>query len=79
MPAPRIATRASESGTFRSASDLRTASSTAADEIETAPLAISVSLRTYFPAITTELSIRPSTLPADPAGSSSLSFAIAWL
>ena len=56
------------------------ASSTAAEEMETAPLAISVSLRTNLPAITAELRSRPSTLLAEPAGSpvSSLAGAIAW-
>eukprot|EP00967_Tisochrysis_lutea_P103004 scaffold155314_cov47-Tisochrysis_lutea.AAC.2 len=52
----------------RSSGVFSTASSTAADEMETAPLAISVSERTNLPAITAELSSRPSTLPAEPAG-----------
>ena len=70
LPAPMMVTRASESGLSRSATDLSTASSTAADEIETAPLAIPVSERTNLPDMTAVLSSRPSTFCAEPGISS---------
>mmetsp|Transcript_40463 Transcript_40463/g.81089 ORF Transcript_40463/g.81089 Transcript_40463/m.81089 type:complete len:238 (-) Transcript_40463:630-1343(-) len=71
LPAPTTVTRSSGNGLPRSTIALRIASSTAADEMETAPLAISVSERIYFPAMTAEFSRRPITLPALPAMSSS--------
>mmetsp|Transcript_11705 Transcript_11705/g.27521 ORF Transcript_11705/g.27521 Transcript_11705/m.27521 type:complete len:289 (+) Transcript_11705:397-1263(+) len=70
LPAPMMVTRASESGLSRSASDLSTASSTAAEEMETAPCAMPVSERTNLPDMTAVLSSRPSTFWAEPGISS---------
>ena len=65
-------------GNITDAAEPLAVSSTAADEIDTAPLAISVSERMNLPAITAELSRRPSTLPPlPPRGSSSVAGAMA--
>mmetsp|Transcript_29520 Transcript_29520/g.57088 ORF Transcript_29520/g.57088 Transcript_29520/m.57088 type:complete len:287 (-) Transcript_29520:609-1469(-) len=78
LPAPIMATRTSFRDWERSSGHLSTASSTAAEEMETAPFAISVSDRTYFPDMTAVLSSLPRTLPALPGmASSSVSVEIA--
>mmetsp|Transcript_18792 Transcript_18792/g.61982 ORF Transcript_18792/g.61982 Transcript_18792/m.61982 type:complete len:278 (+) Transcript_18792:397-1230(+) len=77
LPAPMTQTDVLSRGMPRSSGARRTASSTAALEMETAPFAICVSERTNLPAMTAELSSRPSTLPAEPAGSLSDSGAMA--
>mmetsp|Transcript_13620 Transcript_13620/g.42631 ORF Transcript_13620/g.42631 Transcript_13620/m.42631 type:complete len:274 (+) Transcript_13620:1003-1824(+) len=67
VPAPTMQIDAPSKGR-PSASSLRiSASSAAADEIETAPFAIDVSERTRLPAATATLSSLLSTLPAEPS------------
>mmetsp|Transcript_18553 Transcript_18553/g.54300 ORF Transcript_18553/g.54300 Transcript_18553/m.54300 type:complete len:267 (+) Transcript_18553:959-1759(+) len=68
VPAPTIHTSVSASKGEPSTSSARmSASSAAADEMETAPFEIDVSERTRLPAATATLSRRPSTLPAEPS------------
>mmetsp|Transcript_33119 Transcript_33119/g.82391 ORF Transcript_33119/g.82391 Transcript_33119/m.82391 type:complete len:201 (+) Transcript_33119:1648-2250(+) len=69
VPAPTIQIDASAHGLPSATCERMSASSAAADEIETAPLEMDVSERTRLPAATATLSRRPSTLPADPSGS----------
>ena len=80
VPAPTMATPHSFSGFVRSFGQRSTENSTAADEIETAPLEIEVSERTRLPEATAVLSMRARTLPPEPAMrfSSSATWVAAW-
>mmetsp|Transcript_769 Transcript_769/g.2072 ORF Transcript_769/g.2072 Transcript_769/m.2072 type:complete len:270 (+) Transcript_769:1709-2518(+) len=73
LPAPMMATRASLSSTPSSGCALSATSSTAAEEIDTAPLAMLVSERTRRPAETATFSSRDRIFPALPSAALEIS------